>query len=35
MPILAERINSILSQTWKFFEIIILDDASTDNQNDN
>ena len=28
---LAESINSILSQTYSDFEMLILDDASTDN----
>lgn len=30
-PYLKQRIESILSQTWHDFEIIILDDCSTDN----
>ena len=30
-PYLEERIESILHQTWQDFEIIILDDCSTDN----
>jgi glycosyltransferase involved in cell wall biosynthesis len=30
-PFLQQRIDSILNQTWQYFEVIILDDASEDN----